>query len=119
QLMAPPGDNTTDGTNTRLDDNIVVMQQGLPLSGVDKQRMLAWRGFPNSAGVFVDDSGVPTAIGDDEGDIRPSPTSLPVAFNSKSRVRSKWIDTGSSQRRDLASDDDLPRGVVTAGGAQV
>ncbi|MCB9886810.1 MAG: hypothetical protein H6838_15060 [Planctomycetes bacterium] len=119
QLMTPPGDNSTDGTNTRLDDNIVVIQNGLPLSGTAKQQMLAWRGFPNASGTYVDDNGTPTNIGDDEGDIRPTPTLLPVPFNAKSRVRSKWIDTGFSKRRALAAEDGLPRGLVTTGGAEV
>ncbi len=117
QLMAPPGDNTLDGTNTRLDDNILVIRNGLELSGVAKQQMLAWRGFPNAQGVMVDDNNVPTNIGDSEGDIRPTPTLLPVPFNARSRMRSKWIDTGFSERRALATEDDLPRGIVTAGGA--
>ena len=41
------------------------------------QRFLAWRGFPNASGVWVDDFGNPTAIGDNEGDMRPSPILLP------------------------------------------
>ncbi|MFO1076776.1 MAG: hypothetical protein U1E73_03515 [Planctomycetota bacterium] len=66
------------------------------------------------------DSARTTAIGNDEGDIRPAPRlSLPVPFGPRSRVRSKWIDTGSSQRRPLAAADGLPRGLVTAGGAVV
>jgi hypothetical protein len=44
---------------------------------------------------------------------------LPVPFSPQSRVRSKWIDTGSSQRRPLTAEDGLPRGLVTANGAVV
>lgn len=120
QLMTPPGDNTLDGTNTRLDDNITVIRNGVEVTGAIKQALLAWRGFPNAAGTFVDDNGVATNIGDNEGDIRPAPTLLPVPFNAKSRVRSNWIDTGLSKRRNVGSTPDgLPRGIVTGSGAVV
>ncbi|MFM1870938.1 MAG: hypothetical protein RL398_360, partial [Planctomycetota bacterium] len=120
QLMTPPGDNTLDGTNTRLDDNITVIRNGIEVTGATKQALLAWRGFPNAAGTFVDDNGVATNIGDNEGDIRPAPTLLPVPFNAKSRVRSNWIDTGLAKRRNLGSTPDgLPRGIVTGTGAVV
>ena len=65
--------------------------------------MIGWRGFPNAAGVFVDDDGVATNIGKNEGDIRPTPILMPVPFNAQSRIRSKWIDTGASERRLLAA----------------
>jgi hypothetical protein len=121
QLMAPPGDNSLDGTNTRLDDNIHFRMPGqtINLTGAQKRQLLAWRGFPNAAGTFVDDFNNPTNIGNNEGDIRPAPTLLPVTFGARSRVRSKWIDTGASQRRGLTSIDDQPRGVLLANGAQV
>jgi hypothetical protein len=120
QLMTPPGDNTLDGTNTRLDDNIVFIQNGVQVNGTTKRQLLAWRGFPNANGQFVDDNNVATNIGEDEGDIRPTPTLLPVPFNAKSRARSKWIDTGLSKRRNVgAAGDGLPRGVITGGGATV
>jgi hypothetical protein len=124
QLMTPPGPHAAspaasfDGTNTRLDDNVEVWRGGQRTSGLDKQRLLAWRGFPDAAGEFVDDFGTPTAIGDDEGDIRPSPYLLPVPFAAQSRVRSRWIDTGATRRRPLTAEDDLPRGIVTGGGAE-
>jgi hypothetical protein len=125
--MAPPGENLNDGTNTRLDDNIRILEPGsystpgtgIELVGAKKRQLLGWRGFPNSLGTYVDDQGNPTDIGANEGDIRPSPTLMPVPFNAKSRVRSKWIDTGSSQRRPIAAADGLPRGLVTATGAEV
>ena len=127
QLMVPPGENLTDGTNTRLDDNIRLLVPGTystPGTGIDllgarKRQLLGWRGFPNALGTFVDDDGNQTDIGSNEGDIRPSPTLMPVPFNAKSRVRSKWIDTGATQRRDLTAPDGLPRGLVTASGAQL
>lgn len=121
QLMVPPGENLVDGTNTRLDDNISFRLPGstVDLLGDSKRQLLGWRGFPDATGTYVDDFGNPTNIGSNEGDIRPSPIVMPVPFNSKSRVRSKWIDTGSSQRRPLAAGDGLPRGLVTAGGAEV
>jgi hypothetical protein len=97
QLMAPPGTNA-DGTNTVLDDNIRVLRQGIELSGALKQQMLAWRGFPNAQGTLVDDNGTPTNIGDNEGDIRPAPMLMPVPFSATSRIRSKWLDTGASDR---------------------
>lgn len=121
QLMAPPGDNTQDATNTRLDDNVHFRLPGVPsnLSGAQKRQLLAWRGVPNAQGIFVDDFGNPTDIGSNEGEIRPAPVLLPTPFQARSRARSKWIDTGASQRRPLAAADFLPRGIVTAGGAVV
>lgn len=114
QLMAPPGDNS-DGTNTALDDNIVVVLPASPPAGLTKQSVIGWRGFPNAAGTtFVGDNGV--AFTQEEGDIRPAPTLLPVPFGAKSRLRSKWIDTGASKRRPLGSDDGQPRGLVVGGG---
>lgn len=118
QLMAPPGDpaTTSDGTNTILDDNIRVLSSGALATGALKQQILAWRGFPNGLGQGVDDSGTPINIVDNEGDIRPSPTLLPTAFASKSRLRSKWIDTGATARRDVGNGpDELPRGIITPG----
>ncbi len=127
QLMVPPGENLNDGTNTRLDDNIRMLVPGTystPGTGIDllgarKRQLLGWRGFPNALGTFVDDDGNPTNIGSNEGDFRPAPTLLPVPFNAKSRIRSKWIDTGLSQRRRMGVADGLPRGLVTATGARV
>jgi len=126
QLMVPPGENLTDGTNTRLDDNVRLLipgtystpGTGIDLLGAKKRQLLGWRGFPNALGTYVDDSGNPTNVGSNEGDIRPSPTLMPVPFNAKSRVRSKWIDTGRSQRREINAPDGLPRGLVTSTGAQ-
>ena len=120
QLMVPPGENLTDGTNTRLDDNIHFHMPGtlsqpvpgLPMNDVAKRALLAWRGFPNAAGVMVDDNGLPTNIGDNEGDIRPAPTLLPVPFGARSRARSKWIDTGASRRRQVLAEDPQPRGLL-------
>jgi hypothetical protein len=111
QLMAPPGDNS-DGTNTVLDDNIKVIRAGAELTGAQKRLMLAWRGFPNSLGQGLDDAGNVITIGDAEGDIRPSPTLLPTPFDDKSRLRSIWIDTGSTVRRSIPADDGLPRGII-------
>lgn len=121
QLMVPPGENLTDGTNTRLDDNIQFRLPGSPIDllGASKRQLLGWRGFPNALGTYVDDFGNPTSVGNNEGDIRPSPTVMPVPFNPKSRVRSKWIDTGSSQRRGLTAIDDQARGLLLENGAVV
>ena len=112
QLMAPAGDNT-DNTNTRLDDNIVVLRSGVAVTGTAKTNLLAWRGYQGR-----DDAGTVVTINDNEGDIRPSPVLLPAPFGNLSRVRSQWIDTGSSVRRGLVSDDNLPRGIVEQNGAQ-
>ena len=48
------------------------------LRGAEKRRYLAWRGYENAAGVRVDDFGAPTAIGSNEGDIRPAPVLIPL-----------------------------------------
>jgi len=78
QLMTKPGNNS-DGTNTILDDNIhFIDANGVRLSGAEKQRYLAWRGFPNQSGVLVDDNNVPTNIGDNAGDLRPTPKLLAI-----------------------------------------
>jgi hypothetical protein len=77
ELVTRPGNNA-DGTNTVLDDGIILVQNGQILLGAQKQRFLAWRGFPNAQGVPVDDSGTPTNIGSNEGDIRPTPILLPL-----------------------------------------
>ncbi|MBL8729189.1 MAG: hypothetical protein JNM25_12200 [Planctomycetes bacterium] len=118
QLMVPPGDNS-DGTNTRLDDKITLLKtlangSVVAMTPAEKQALLAWRGFPNAAGQFVDDFNNPTGITDNEGDIRPSPVLLPVPFSAKSRLRSKWIDTGVSKRREIGAPDGLPAGIVGA-----
>jgi hypothetical protein len=46
--------------------------------GAAKRQFLGWRGFRNAQGVLVGDAGVPTNIGANEGDIRPSPVLLPA-----------------------------------------
>jgi hypothetical protein len=70
ELMAPIG-TIADGTNTVLDDHIDVVRNGQRLVGAEKQRYLAWRGYENAIGV-------PTGIGENEGDIRPAPILLPL-----------------------------------------
>ncbi|MCA8976619.1 MAG: hypothetical protein KDC98_18000, partial [Planctomycetes bacterium] len=119
QLMVPPGSDNSDNTNTVLDDNIEVRRAGALLTGVNKQQMLAWRGFPDAFGRGVDDDGdvINPTNADNEGDIRPAPVLLPTPFSNKSRLRSIWIDTGATNRRSLLTDDDQPRGVVTQNGA--
>jgi hypothetical protein len=118
QLMAPPGTPPTanlDSTNTILDDNIKVFRLGNELTGPSKQAVLAWRGFPNAQGQGVDDNGNvinPSGSIDYEGDIRPAPAFLPSPYAEKSRLRTHWIDTGSSVRRSLTADDNLPRGII-------
>jgi len=116
QLMAPIGLDNADQTNTRLDDNIIVYRDGVLQGGEAKERILAWRGVPDDQGVRRDDFGGLVDIGIDEGDIRPAPQLLPAPFGARSRLRSKWIDTGASVRRVLAAPDGLPRGIVTTGG---
>jgi hypothetical protein len=117
QLMAPPGDpasasSNADGTNTVLDDNIIIVKDGVTQNGQSKKDLIAWRGFPNTSGQMVDDFNVATNIGANEGDIRPTPILLPVPYSTRSRARSIWIDTGASLRRPLTSPDGNPRGVV-------
>jgi hypothetical protein len=78
QLITPFGSNS-DGTNTIFDDNVHVVVGGVRATGATKQRFLAWRGWIDPvSGVAVDDRGVPTAIGDNEGDLRPAPILLPI-----------------------------------------
>jgi hypothetical protein len=77
ELVARIGTNV-DGTNTVFDDNIVLFSNGVPLAGAQKQRFLAWRGYRNAQGVYVDDFGAPTNIVGNEGDMRPTPALLPI-----------------------------------------
>ncbi|MFN7671720.1 MAG: hypothetical protein ACK5S5_14855 [Planctomycetota bacterium] len=123
QLMVPPGTaaTSTDNTNTILDDNIIfrLPNTTTEITGAGKRQLLAWRGFPNNSGVFVDDAGNQTNIVNNEGDIRPAPILLPCPFSGRSRMRSNWIDTGASKRRPLAAADGLPRGIVTGGSTVV
>ena len=51
----------------------MLVQGGQTPTGATKQRFLTWRGFEDTNGLRVDDFGVPTNIGHDEGDIRPVP----------------------------------------------
>ena len=119
QLQAPIGDANQDGTNTVLDDGIDVLDSGgTPMTGLEKQRFLAWRGFADGQGGMVDDFGMPVAIGNDEGDIRPAPVLLPVPYGSRSRARSGWQAIGAVPRRSLTSPDGEPRGVVGGSGPQ-
>lgn len=118
QLMAPAGDNA-DGTNTRLDDNIVFYRGGVLATAAQKEALIGWRGFPNSNGQGVGDTAQQVftyntlAKIDNEGDIRPAPILLPSPFGTKTRLRSNWIDTGATARRSLPfGDDGLPRGVT-------
>ena len=128
QMMAPPGDNSVDGTNTILDDNIHFYMPGMMvvagpsnpanrLTGLAKQQLLGWRGFPDSQGEWRDDGGDLTSNA--EGDIRPAPILVPSTLQVTSRVRSKWIDTGSSQRREVMGPDGAARGLDVSGGAEV
>src|SRR5690606_20733578 len=116
QLMAPPGSENSDGTNTLLDENIFIIKNGNPLTGGEKQRYLAWRGMPDANGTMRDDSGNPVTIGNNEGDMRPSPLLMPAPFGTRSRVRSHWLDLGAVDRRNtVPGGDGLPRGVEQQG----
>ncbi|MCB9869375.1 MAG: hypothetical protein H6837_05930 [Planctomycetes bacterium] len=77
QLFAPPGANA-DGTNTILDDNVELLRNNIVLRGAEKQRYLAWRGFPDAAGVWRDDRGNVLQVGNKIGDIHPTPILLPA-----------------------------------------
>jgi hypothetical protein len=118
QLMTPPGDNA-DGTNTVLDDHIHFYLPGqlqgaglpAPIGAAGKQQLLAWRGLPDG-GTARDDFGNPVLIGNDEGDIRPAPLLLPSPVSYRTRARSRWIDTGRSDRRPLTVADAGARGIV-------
>ena len=80
QFIVPVDGKNRDGTNTILDDRVRILRNGKPLTGAQKQKYLAWRGFPNKKGVWVDDKGNPIRLGDQEGDIRPSPILMPLWF---------------------------------------
>lgn len=77
ELITPVGTNG-DGTNTIFDDGIDVIRGTQVLTGAEKQRYLAWRGFPDASGIWRDDAGNAIVIGKNEGDIRPSPILLPL-----------------------------------------
>jgi hypothetical protein len=125
QLMTPPGDNA-DGTNTVLDDHIHFYLPGqlqgassglpAPIGAAGKRQLLAWRGLPDG-GAAVDDFGNPVLIGNDEGDIRPAPLLLPSPVSYRTRARSRWIDTGRSDRRPLTVADGGARGIVVGAGS--
>ena len=120
QLMAPAGPDPSfdDGTNTILDDHIIIRDGENVLTGAAKQRYLGWRGMPDENGVGRDDKGVAVDLGDNVGDIRPAPLLLPAPFGNTSRVRSKWIDLGAANRRTVAAGGDgQARGVERQGSA--
>jgi hypothetical protein len=110
-LMVPAGTNA-DGTNTVLDDNIRFFNGANQVDAATKRRYIAWRGFPNESGQNVDDNNNLINLGDADGDIRPSPVLMPSPIGDRTRLRSIWIDTGSSVRRALQSADGAPRGIV-------
>ncbi|MHC5065734.1 MAG: Ig-like domain-containing domain [Planctomycetota bacterium] len=120
QLMMPPGQDT-DGTGNRLDDRIrffvklAATNEIIEVDANRKKQMLAWRGWPDGNGIFVDDNGDPTNIGKNEGDIRPSPIMLPAPFGALSRARSRWIDLGLADRdpQAVAPGPGVPGVVVT------
>ncbi|MCA8971595.1 MAG: hypothetical protein KDC95_17515 [Planctomycetes bacterium] len=76
QLIAPMGTNS-DGTNTRLDDGITLVRNNQVLTGSEKQRFLAWKGWKNAQGIRVDDAGKPIPASNG-GDFRPQPILLPL-----------------------------------------
>lgn len=125
QFMTAPGENRSihdggDGTNTRLDDHVFFypddarLDEGLAspnphaaagpaFVGLTKMRYLGWRGLIDEHGVGRDDLGEVVTLprgGHGEGDIRPAPILLPVPFGPLSRLRSRWIDTGATARRE-------------------
>ncbi|MEZ5963899.1 MAG: hypothetical protein R3F56_08655 [Planctomycetota bacterium] len=138
QLMVPAGDNAPiaaggDGTDTRLDDRVFFYEddahlarglaadedggaQRYALSGGRKIRYLGWRGLVDADGVGRNDRGEAVALphdGHGEGDIRPAPILLPVPYGPVSRLRSRWIDTGSTARRgDAGGSDPGPRAMA-------
>ncbi|MCA8953869.1 MAG: hypothetical protein KDE27_30435 [Planctomycetes bacterium] len=77
EIVTPFGTNA-DGTNTILDDGILVVRNGNLVLGAEKQRFLGWRGYRNAQGIRVDDFGVPLPTGRTDGDIRPAPILLPL-----------------------------------------
>ena len=134
QMLVPPGDDQTDQTGNRLDDNVRFLYrdaQGVvqEVSPDRKKALLAWRGWPDAAGQRVDDNGDPIVLRaglplvpnpSGEGDIRPSPIMLPSPFGTTSRARSRWIDLGAAvrERRDQAPGAGDPRTVVAAAGTE-
>ena len=126
QLMAPPGTPGTtnvDGTNTVLDDNInfhVSSLTSAKIEGTRKMELLAWRGMPDENGTLRDDAGQVINIGDDEGDMRPTPFLAPAPFGNRSRARGKWTDLGAAVRRIVSqpAGDSLPGGVFNPGAGQ-
>ncbi|MBK8976500.1 MAG: hypothetical protein IPM29_11335 [Planctomycetes bacterium] len=123
QLMAPPGDDA-DGTGNRLDDNIVFYEQFGGARNIvtpaRKKQLLAWRGWPNETGQYTDDTGAVLNIGNNEGDIRPSPIMLPSPFGALSRARSRWIDLGFAvrERIDAGTTSTDPRVVAANPGEE-
>jgi hypothetical protein len=74
--------------------------------------LLAWRGMPDENGAMRDDHGELVQIGDNDGDMRPSPVLAQVPFGPRSVMSSKWQDLGVAVRRmTTQGGDSLPGGV--------
>ena len=79
QLMVPPGTDA-DGTGDIQDDNILIVDKvGKPITGAPKTEWLY------------------------EGDVRPRPYVMPVPYSRFSQVRTRWIATGDTVRRQVTS----------------
>jgi hypothetical protein len=79
QLMAPPGTDA-DGTGNVQDDNIEMLNSvGNPYTGTPKTDWLY------------------------QGDIRPRPYVMPVPFSRFSQVRTRWVSTGATIRRQVTN----------------
>ena len=91
QFMTPPGTDA-DGTGTVQDDNIRILDaNGKPVPGAEKTKYLFG------------------------GDVRPNPYLMPVPFGRFSQIRTNWIETGASVRREVTSTTAGPRAILAPG----
>ncbi len=91
QFMTPPGTDA-DGTGTVQDDNIRILDSnGKPVPGTEKTKYLFG------------------------GDVRPNPYLMPVPFGRFSQVRTNWIETGASVRREVPNTSSGPRAILAPG----
>ncbi len=89
QFMVPPGSDA-DGTGNVQDDNIHIIDKvGKPISGAQKTEWIY------------------------QGDVRPRPIVMPVPYSRFSQVRTRWIATGATLRRQVTNTGPGARAILS------